>query len=202
MKYLKIFQNLSSQGFSLSELLTVTAVVGVLSTVGISSYRTQQSKAQTAEAKYSLASLFSFEQEFKETWDTYHENLVIVGAIPIGPQNYDVGFVDDTLDSMAPDIPDDYAQEATCNNWGQMCDGTCATNVENNAGNPSPEAYLKSDYFSCTMNSPKLVKDSTTSGYEASSTAFKAMARGEIDSEDLWSIDQDQTVTRELNGEN
>ena len=197
---MKYFKNLSSRGFSLSELLTVTAVVGVLSAVGISSYRTQQSKAQTAEAKYSLASVFSFEQEFKETWDTYHENLVIVGAIPIGPQKYDVGFFDTTLDSMAPNIPNAYAQQAACNNWDQICD-TGSTGCAAKVG----ATYLKSDYFSCTINSPKTVRSYTgadKADYKSSATAFKAMARGQIDTEDRWSIDQDQTLTREANGEN
>lgn len=86
----------SEAGFSIAELVTVTAFMGILSTVGIANYRSQQMRAKTAEAKHSLISLYSFQQEFKAAWGTYHGNLVLIGATPHGPKMYDVGFTDGT----------------------------------------------------------------------------------------------------------
>ena len=100
MKCLKGIYSRKNSGFNLTELMTATAVVGILSTVGVASYRAQQDKAKAAEAKYSLSSLYSAEQQFRETWGQYHENLVLVQAVPIGKQSYDVGFT-----NAAPSIP-------------------------------------------------------------------------------------------------
>ena len=205
-KIFKLFQ-ISNLGFNLTELMTATAVVGILSTVGISSYRAQQDKAKAAEAKYSLSSLYSSEQQFKENWNRYHENLVLVQAVPIGKQNYDVGFVNTGPLDALPNVPNAYAQEVKCNSWEQLCNDECPDAVETTAGGSSTDAtkskYLQRNYFSCSVKSNLFVKDYTgTDEYKADDTTFKAMARGEMDAEDRWSIDQDQILVHELDGSN
>ena len=198
MKCLKGIYSRKSSGFNLTELMTATAVVGILSTVGVASYRAQQDKAKAAEAKYSLSSLYSAEQQFRETWGRYHENLVLVQAVPIGKQNYDVGFTNDTLDPLDT-IPNEYATEAKCNNWGEICNADCAKGVD---PNQATAKYLKTAYFSCSVGSSKLVKDVTGNTYKAETNEFKAMARGFLDAEDRWSIDQNQDLVREMDGSN
>ena len=86
---LKFFQK---QGYSLIELLTATSIVGVLSVVGVKSYQGQTNKARSAEAKHSLSYIYTAEANFKSSWDTYHENLMLIGAAPSGSYHYDVGF--------------------------------------------------------------------------------------------------------------
>ena len=196
MKYFKTLrQSRLVLGFNLTELMTATAIVGILSTVGISSYKAQQDKARAAEAKYSLSSVFSSEQQFRSNWGTYHENLVLVQAVPVGSQHYDVGFK--TAPHTVRNFPaDPYATQVKCNNWYEICNGDCANAIP---------TYLKSSYFRCSIDSTKRVKDYTgsdASSYEATDTAFKAMARGELDAEDMWHINQEQTLIREKDGSN
>ena len=198
--HLKSIYSRKSSGFNLTELMTATAVVGILSTVGVASYRAQQDKAKAAEAKYSLSSLYSAEQQFRETWGRYHENLVLVQSVPIGKQNYDVGFR--SAPDSIPTIPDEYAKQAKCNNWEQICNADCAKAVDTDQTNAK---HLKTSYFSCSVGSQKLVKDYTgpdSADYKADATSFKAMARGELDTEDRWSIDENQNLVREQDGSN
>lgn len=190
------FVKSEDSGFSLLELMTAAAITTILSAVGISSYRAQKNKARSAEAKHSLSMLYSAEQQFHEQWGTYHENLVLVGAVPIGPQHYDVGFNQKAADDL-PDVPPAYETEENCVSWYRICNGDCATSVGT--------TYLKASYFSCEIqaDSDFRVQSSTDplgSNYEADATSFKAAARGELDNEDLWSIDQDRDIIRIKDG--
>ena len=200
----------SESGYSIAELITVTAIVGVLSTVGLASYRGQQIKAQSAEAKHSLVSLYAFQQEYKAAWGTYHGNLVLIGAAPVGPKMYDVGFTDDSKgDGNTFPVPEGikgnhYAQVLERSTYSEICAGSC----KNAAVKADPGSLLKDSNFNCSVDSGgHLLKDNDHSGgakatYKASTTAFKAAALGELDSVDEWAIDESQILTRVKNGEN
>ena len=71
-----------SQGFSLVELLVAVTIIGILSAVGIGYYKEATNTAKKAEAKYSLSLVYSAEKQFHSAWGTYHENLLVIGAIP------------------------------------------------------------------------------------------------------------------------
>ena len=202
----------SEAGFSIAELVTVAAVVGVLAAVGFANYRSHQHKAQTAEAKHSLVSLYSFEAEFKNTWGTYHGNLVLLGAVPIGIKMYDVGFTDgttgagNTLPSPEGLEAGHYAEIPECSTYFEICDkgtGGCAAKAK--AANASTP--LAASQFSCSVESGDYhLKDNdhkdgpSTTTYSASPSAFKAAAIGKLNSVDEWSIDQKQTLIRVQDG--
>ena len=213
----EIFQRLrrSDAGFSIAELVTVAAIVGVLSAVGIANYRSQQHKAQTAEAKHSLASLYSLETEFRNTWGTYHGNLVLLGAVPRGIKMYDVGFTDgmkgpgNTLSSPEGLAANHYAEVPECSTYFEICDtgpaGCAASAKTANASTP-----LAASQFSCSVESGDYKLSDDAGGYKAmapatysaSDSAFKAAAVGKLNSADEWSIDQKQNLIRVQNGEN
>ena len=196
-------------GFSIAELVTVAAVVGVLSTVGIANHRSQQMKAETAEAKHSLTSLYSLQQEFKNTWGVYHGNLVLIGSVPLGIKMYDVGFTDGqkgdnkTLPALEGLPANHYAQVEECSTYAEICD-----NGVDGCGQKASAKGLTNNYFSCTVdNGGDLLHDDKHSGgdsktYGASTSAFKAAAFGELDSVDEWSINEKQELVRVQNGEN
>ena len=186
----RLFPKSANSGFSLLELMTAAAITTILSAVGLSSYKAQKNKAKAAEAKHSLSTIYSAEQQFFEQWNTYHENLVLVGAVPIGPQHYDTGFNQASTISLAV-VPDAYAKEEDCVSWYRICNGDCASAVP---------THLKASYFSCEVRagSDFRVQSATDplTGYSATATTFKAAARGELDNEDLWSIDQAREIMR------
>ena len=83
----------SAKGFTLVELLIVVAIIGVLSTIGVPTFRKMVTKAKKSEAKVSLGGLFTVESAFFTEYNTYGNHLDKVGFEIEGSQRlYHVGF--------------------------------------------------------------------------------------------------------------
>lgn len=84
----------NQRGFTLVELMTVVAIIGVLASVGVPQYRKIQRKAKRAEATLSLGVIASSEAGFYAEYNGYGDNLGGTGAeLESAPQNYNVGFL-------------------------------------------------------------------------------------------------------------
>ena len=83
----------NSRGFTLVELLIVVAIIGVLSTIGVPTFRKMVTKAKKSEAKVSLGGLFTVESAFFTEYSTYGNHLDKVGFEIEGRQKlYSTGF--------------------------------------------------------------------------------------------------------------
>ena len=67
------------RAFTLVELLIVVAIVGVLATVGIPTYKKMVRKARQAEPKANLAAVFTVESAFFAEYGAYGNNLGFMG---------------------------------------------------------------------------------------------------------------------------
>ena len=89
-------QNKHSQGgFTLVELMVVVAIIGILSSVAIPSFKKYQAKAKTSEAKLHLASIYSAEVSYFSDSDSYATCLNSMGYNPQGSKMqryYTTGF--------------------------------------------------------------------------------------------------------------
>ena len=211
---MSFFKN--KRAFSLTELLTTVGIVGTLSVIGIKSYQKQSNQAKTAEAKKSLAYVYSAERNFYNNWGGYHENLSSVGAVPTGVYNYDVGFgrnagLASNYGSLG-DYPELNSQNVLnirqCTNFGEICSGDCLSTIQSNVGSAT--------YFggsaNCQVSSPCKLKGfpgSCTSGSSVSSTvnsagananSFTAVAATRLKSVDVWSINQGGAVNHVRDG--
>lgn len=97
-------QNKHTQGgFTLVELMVVVAIIGILSSVAIPSFKKYQAKAKTSEAKLHLASIYSAEVSFFSDSDSYAPCLKSMGYDPTGSAEqryYTTGFKNgDMVDS-------------------------------------------------------------------------------------------------------
>jgi len=95
----------NSKGFTLVELLIVVAIIGVLSTIGVPTFRKMVTKAKKSEAKVSLGGLFTVESAFFTEYSVYGNNLDKVGFEIEGRQKlYSTGFPTASCDndSIAP----------------------------------------------------------------------------------------------------
>ena len=82
-------------GFTLVELLIVVAIIGVLSTIGIPTFRRMVQKAKKSEAKVELGGLYTAEQAFFSEYGGFGDNLMGIGFEIDGTSPlYTVGFVD------------------------------------------------------------------------------------------------------------
>jgi len=84
----------NQRGFTLVELMTVVAIIGVLATVGVPQYRKIQRKAKRAEATLGLGVIASGEAGFYAEYNGYGDNLGGLGSeLQTAPLNYNIGFL-------------------------------------------------------------------------------------------------------------
>ncbi len=80
-------------GFTLIELLIVVGIIGVLSTVGIPTFKKMVQKSKKSEAKTALAGLFTAQIGFQAEYSTFANRLDKVGfEINGNTQTYTLGF--------------------------------------------------------------------------------------------------------------
>lgn len=194
------------KGFSLIELLTAVGIVGTLSIIGIKAYQNQMNKTKSAEARHSLSYVYIAEENFKETWDTYHENLIIIGAAPSGTYYYDVGFKKDaTLSDTDGYLGTHYPNKAflnhiKCANYYQICNGGCKSSIP-----AESHPYFAEKADNCNVTGSLLLKEETYTSDdeffgEAKQAGFKALAIGRLKNKDVWSIDQEKVIEHVTDG--
>jgi type IV pilus assembly protein PilA len=91
----RLVRRAKQYGFTLVELLIVVAIIGVLSTVGIPSFRRMVQKSKKSEAKVNLGGLYTAEQAFFSEYGGYGNYLSRLGFNVDGnPANlmYVIGF--------------------------------------------------------------------------------------------------------------
>ena len=211
---------LKPKAFSLTELLVTLAIIGTLSVVGIKAYRGQLNKAKTAEAQQSLAYIYSNERQFHNTWDTYHENLIVIGAVPSGQYSYDAGFYSKSdkrqwwSDNSDGDL-ENYPMKAflkveRCQNFRDICNGQrCKVFLKRRAQGPEYEPFF--DHITpChvsgglgvnKLNGQNNLPDSSID--LVTDEVFKAYATAKLGgSNDVWSINEKQEIVHEIDGTN
>lgn len=89
----RLIKRLKQNGFTLVELLIVVAIIGVLSTIGIPTFRRMVQKSKKAEAKVNLGGLYTAEQAFFSEYGGYGNNLRAMGFQTDGANMmYVIGF--------------------------------------------------------------------------------------------------------------
>ena len=78
------------KGFSLIELMVVIAIMGILATIAVPSYRGYQEKAQQKEAETLLSSYFIAAQAAKVEHGYFAGDFEAIGFNPVGRLNYRV----------------------------------------------------------------------------------------------------------------
>ncbi len=89
------FFSKKSRGFTLVELLIVVAIIGVLSTLGVPTFRRMIQKSKKSEAKVNLGAIYTAQAAFKAEYSVFGNNLNRMGfEIDGSPSNmtYNIGF--------------------------------------------------------------------------------------------------------------
>jgi prepilin-type N-terminal cleavage/methylation domain-containing protein len=95
-------------GFTLVELLIVVAIIGVLATIGVPTFRKMVQKAKKSEAKVALGALYTSETAFFSEYGAYGNNIKAIGFELEGQalnRVYHTGFVLASCTAVSAVIP-------------------------------------------------------------------------------------------------
>jgi len=93
----------SKTGFTIIELLSAVAIIGVLAAIAIPAYRQYQARAKTAEAKAGLASAYTAEKTFFQSESTYTACVARLME-RVGSGYYSIGFDVSTIAANAANM--------------------------------------------------------------------------------------------------
>ncbi len=82
----------NKRGFTMVELLIVVAIIGILASLGIPTFRRMAAKARKAEAKATLGTLYTAEIAFQAEYGGFGNHLDRMGMDVGVLNNYSIGF--------------------------------------------------------------------------------------------------------------
>ena len=217
------------RGMSIIEMAVILAIASILIAIGGLNYFKFVRQAKSKEAKHSLSHLYLQEKTFFNHWDTYHENLFALGAMPNGELVYDVGFkvaASDisVTDGLLKNYPTQHDAKKRlkvekCTTYKHACESTgCLKEIKTLASASTLTNQQLKDFFGDPDNTGCSVKGDYVSNdisytsvsdpdfdkdkLKADADGFIAVAIGQITpgNKDIWSIDQDKTVKHVQSG--
>lgn len=123
-----------SRGFTLLELVVVTAIAAILAALAVASYGRYAFRARRADAKHMLMTIAQGEERWYATYNRYTDDLSKFGYAdpPISPHaNYEATLVVDGKDAQV------YVASAIPIN--NQADDICGSLTIDNAGNKTPD---------------------------------------------------------------
>ncbi len=90
---IRLFKRSAKRGFTLVELLIVVAIIGVLSTIGVPTFKRMIQKSKKSEARVNLGGIYTAETGFFAEYSTYGNHLNKMGfEMDGGTGIYTLGF--------------------------------------------------------------------------------------------------------------
>ena len=85
-------RKIGTKGFTLTEIMIVVSIAGILATMGAAGFMRYQKIARQKEAKVLLTNLYGQMTMFQSTWLDYWGRWLDITYAPSGTLGYNVGF--------------------------------------------------------------------------------------------------------------
>lgn len=176
-------------GFSLVELMIVVAIIGVLATIGIPTFRTMVQKAKKSEAKVALGALYTSETAFFSEYGTYGNLLDKVGFDLDGApatRTYTTGFFAGNCQTA------------------QSTASPSKTQPNGSALNVAFPAYYGGSQYTLAAKTTPASSAICGNGVPTDGSSFTAAASGEVSpkagQDDIWTIDNNRALANVQDG--
>ena len=90
----KVKNRFNQKGFSLTEIMVVVAIIGILTAIAIPNYQRYQRKARQLEPKLIMGGIYTSSIAFNAEWGYSTSNFIQMGFSPSGDIQYKTGFND------------------------------------------------------------------------------------------------------------
>ena len=179
------------RGFTLVELLIVVAIIGILATVGIPTFKKMTQKAKKSEAKVLLGGLFTAESAFQAEYGVYGNLLTGIGYDTSPPGTYTVGF------PAVPACTDDSTNKQPSGAVSTALNITFPTYYSS-----STTVLVSTSPLKPTVCSEGKFSDNNGSSFTASATGVIAPGAnpGTAGDLDRWTIDNNRKLTNVNDG--
>jgi type IV pilus assembly protein PilA len=173
----------TNKGFSLIELMIAVVIIGVLAAIAIPNYQKYQRKSRQAEAKATLAAMFTSEKSYIAEYGRMNSKLQAIGYQPEGRIIYNCGW---STDSGNP--PRDTNAYAGDLDTVTACTGNCSDGTQDLG--PAPAALVNA------------AVDVTPAAGTLAMQDFTIVCVGTLggNADDIWQIDQGKILSMTSDG--
>ena len=184
---MSLFNKRENIGFTLIELATVIAIIGVLTAIALPQFNALQARQRTSEARVSLGRVYALETAFQADTNSYASCLSDMGYVAknAGNRYYLVGFR--TADRLARNAG--RLNGVTCSNT--KADGVSYFSADTGLGGPPVTNPTAMDANTKARANTFLAGAAANLG---------GNARPNRNNSDFWTIDENQTITNVRQG--
>lgn len=179
-------------GFSLVELMIVVAIIGVLATIGIPTFRTMVQKAKKSEAKVALGALYTSEVAFFSEYGVYGNLLDKIGFEldgVAGTRTYQTGFQGADCSAVTAKVP-------------------AAAGAGSSLNVAFPSYYTGSTFFLASKATPTtasgnpcfVAADVQTNGQSFIATSAASISNKTGALSDVWTINENRVLANAQDG--